>query len=216
MTKLLLLSTRSFSLIGQLFYHCHWHVKIYSVSTLHVRYIESEPGLFVLLQRRTMEPPKPSNPLLSFSTFIHQHCLRLGAELASRLDDTRRLAGNWPPPALRRSLPLSSLPFASMSQEARGAKRDLGVALSSDHVAKSLAGTAVYTVSNSNNEFVLISDPNGIKSIGLLCFRQEDAEAFLAQVCLFLFLPFFSLCIISVQSNGKRKRNFSGFPSPDR
>ena len=78
-----------------------------------------------------------------------------------------------------------------MSQEARGAKRDLGVALSSDHVAKSLAGTAVYTVSNSNNEFVLISDPNGIKSIGLLCFRQEDAEAFLAQVCLFLFLPFF-------------------------
>ncbi|CBI19527.3 unnamed protein product, partial [Vitis vinifera] len=69
-----------------------------------------------------------------------------------------------------------------MSQEARGAKRDLGVALSSDHVAKSLAGTAVYTVSNSNNEFVLISDPNGIKSIGLLCFRQEDAEAFLAQV----------------------------------
>ncbi|KAL6318306.1 hypothetical protein AAG906_039398 [Vitis piasezkii] len=129
-----------------------------------------------------MEPPKPSNPLLSFSTFIHQHCLRLGAELASRLDDTRRLAGNWPPPALRRSLPLSSLPFASMSQEARGAKRDLGVALSSDHVAKSLAGTAVYTVSNSNNEFVLISDPNGIKSIGLLCFRQEDAEAFLAQV----------------------------------
>ena len=93
-----------------------------------------------------------------------------------------------------------------MSQEARGAKRDLGVALSSDHVAKSLAGTAVYTVSNSNNEFVLISDPNGIKSIGLLCFRQEDAEAFLAQVCLFLFLPFFSLCIISVQSNGKREK----------
>ncbi|CAH2080578.1 unnamed protein product [Thlaspi arvense] len=42
--------------------------------------------------------------------------------------------------------------------------------------------TTLYTVSNSNNEFVLISDPNSLKSIGLLCFRQEDAEAFLAQV----------------------------------
>lgn len=40
----------------------------------------------------------------------------------------------------------------------------------------------MYTVSNSNNEFVLISDPNGLKSIGLLCFRKEDAESFLAQV----------------------------------
>ncbi|KAL6317690.1 hypothetical protein AAG906_030444 [Vitis piasezkii] len=129
-----------------------------------------------------MEPPKPSNPLLSFSTFIHQHCLRLGAELVSRLDDTRRLAGNWPPSALRHSLLLSSLSFASVSQEACQTKRDLGGALSSDHMAKSLVGTVVYTISNSNNEFVLISDPNGIKSIGLLCFRQEDAEAFLAQV----------------------------------
>ncbi|KAK1313792.1 hypothetical protein QJS10_CPA06g02349 [Acorus calamus] len=45
-----------------------------------------------------------------------------------------------------------------------------------------LSGTSVYTVSNSNNEFVLISDPDGIKSLGLLCFRQEDAEALLAQV----------------------------------
>lgn len=143
------------------------------------------PGLFDFLMHRTMEPPKPSNPLLSFSIFIHQHCLRLGAELASRLDDTRRLAANWPPPPLRRPRLLSSLPFASVSQEAPQAKRELGGALSSEHVAKSLAGTAVYTVSNSNNEFMLISDPNGIKSIGLLCFRQEDAEAFLAQVCLF-------------------------------
>ncbi|XVF39946.1 hypothetical protein PTKIN_Ptkin01aG0073500 [Pterospermum kingtungense] len=54
--------------------------------------------------------------------------------------------------------------------------------LSPEQVAKTLTGTAVYTVSNSNNEFVLISDPNGAKSIGLLCFRQEDAYAFLAQV----------------------------------
>ncbi|BBG95249.1 Tic22-like family protein [Prunus dulcis] len=69
-------------------------------------------------------------------------------------------------------------PFAWLSQN----NHALAATISSDHVAKSLAGTAVYTVSNSNNEFVLISDPNEAKSIGLLCFRHEDAEAFLAQV----------------------------------
>lgn len=136
-----------------------------------------------------MESPKPfgpTNPLLSFSAFVHQHCLRLGADLASRLDDTKRLAGtlvgNRPPPANRRPR-LSHPPlFASVTQT----KQALAAGLSSDNVAKTLAGTAVYTVSNSNNEFVLISDPNGVKSIGLLCFRQEDAEAFLAQVSNFV------------------------------
>lgn len=56
------------------------------------------------------------------------------------------------------------------------------VALSSDVVSKTLSGTSVYTVSNSDNEFVLVSDPYSLKSIGLLCFRKEDAESFLAQV----------------------------------
>ena len=121
---------------------------------------------------------EPSNPLLSLSTVIHQHCLRLGAEFSARVSDTTRfLAGNLPPSRRPRLAP--SPPFASVSQPKQTANT---ANLSSDHVAKALAGTAVYTVSNSDNEFVLISDPNGAKSIGLLCFRQEDAEAFLAQV----------------------------------
>ncbi|MBA0734047.1 hypothetical protein Gogos_018000, partial [Gossypium gossypioides] len=85
-------------------------------------------------------PPFPSNPLLSLSTFIH----RLGAELATRLHHTNRLASNF--------------------------------------AAGFSPSTTSHHLSNSNNEFVLISDPNGAKSIGLLCFRQEDAEALLAQV----------------------------------
>ncbi|KAH9692524.1 protein TIC 22 [Citrus sinensis] len=123
-----------------------------------------------------MEFPKSqvlTNPLLSLSTFIHQNCLRLGSELSSRLDDTKRTLSR----RLQRP-PLSVPPFAFLSQP----KQALAATLSSDFVSKTLAGTAVYTVSNSSNEFVLISDPNGAKSIGLLCFRQEDAEAFLAQV----------------------------------
>ncbi|KAJ7958148.1 protein TIC 22, chloroplastic [Quillaja saponaria] len=131
----------------------------------------------------SQRPSSPSNPLLSFSTFIHQHCHRLGSELAHRLEDTKRLAGTlaagaWPPERNRLHRPGIPLPFASLTAP----KHALAATLSSDHVAKSLAGTAVYTVSNSNNEFVLISDADGAKSIGLLCFRQEDAEAFLTQV----------------------------------
>lgn len=147
-----------------------------------------------------MEPPKSSvgpapNPLQSLTTFFHQQTFRIGAELASRLDDTKQLTSKFAanfcphPPA---SFSSSSSPFASVTQsqppprETKGSSNSAPAAssstLSSDYVAKTLAGTSVYTVSNTNNEFVLISDPNGAKSIGLLCFRYEDAQAFLAQV----------------------------------
>ena len=139
----------------------------------------------------TPAPTGPANPLLSFSTFLHQHLHKLGTELDTRLEEGRRFAGTlifgWTPAPAKmrvRSSPMSlfpplALPFASLGQ----AKHLYDVALSSDDVAKTLAGTSVYTVSNTNNEFVLISDPNdGAKSISLLCFRREDAEALLAQV----------------------------------
>ncbi|XP_022772187.1 protein TIC 22, chloroplastic-like isoform X2 [Durio zibethinus] len=123
-------------------------------------------------------PPFPSNPLLSLSSFIH----RLGAELANRLHHTNHLAATFAlgfsPPVTFRHRPL----FASVSEPKAAAATAAAATLSPEQVAKTLCGTAVYTVSNSNNEFVLISDPNGAKSIGLLCFRQEDAETFLAQV----------------------------------
>lgn len=134
-----------------------------------------------------MELPKPAfsfNPLSSLPTFINHHSHRLGTELSSRIDETKRLAGslagNFSPfPAVNwLQRPAFRPPFASLAQPKQAAV----ATLSSEQVAKALAGTPVYTVSNSNNEFVLVSDPNGVKSISLLCFRQEDAEAFLAQV----------------------------------
>ncbi|CAI9115737.1 OLC1v1016728C1 [Oldenlandia corymbosa var. corymbosa] len=153
-----------------------------------------------------MEPPASSvgpapNPFQSLSAFIQQQTCRLGAELASRLDETKRFtskfAANFPAvkPSHASASPLL-LPFASVTKSQPPATREGKVSsansasaaaaatptLSSDYVAKTLAGTSVYTVSNTNNEFVLISDPNSAKSIGLLCFRYEDAQAFLAQV----------------------------------
>ncbi|CDP21000.1 unnamed protein product [Coffea canephora] len=119
--------------------------------------------------------PTSPNSFLSFSAFLHQHTLRLSAKLATLLL-----------PAHSSSSPIL-LPFASASHSQQPPRHAAAVAtssetLSSDHVAKTLAGTSIYTVSNSNNEVVLISGLDGAKSIDLLCFRREDAETFLAQV----------------------------------
>ncbi|KAG5412867.1 hypothetical protein IGI04_000434 [Brassica rapa subsp. trilocularis] len=112
------------------------------------------------------------NPFLSF---LHHHCNRFASDLSSRFEDTKRLAESL---TTRR---FSPSPFASVSQSSKPSSGASTTTLNPSHVAKALAGTSVFTVSNTNNEFVLISDPTGDKSIGLLCFRQEDAEAFLAQ-----------------------------------
>ncbi|XP_038979085.1 protein TIC 22, chloroplastic-like [Phoenix dactylifera] len=128
-------------------------------------------------------PSSAPNPLAAVSSFLQHHLSRLGSELSARINDGRRLvraagAAARPPAA----------PFAAASQGAWGGaaaqgKHAFDLALSPEYVAKTLAGTAVYTVSNSNNEFVLVSDPNnGLRSLGLLCFRHEDAQALLAQV----------------------------------
>ncbi|CAA7395753.1 unnamed protein product [Spirodela intermedia] len=118
---------------------------------------------------------------------VQQHCARFGAEICARIDGHRRsvlrVAAGFRP--FRPPVPL----FAAVSQShAAGGPDAAGrhlfdLALSPEYVAKTLSGTSVFTVSNSNNEFVLISDPNNsLKSLGLLCFRQEDARSLLAQV----------------------------------
>ncbi|KAJ7540463.1 hypothetical protein O6H91_10G016500 [Diphasiastrum complanatum] len=77
----------------------------------------------------------------------------------------------------------SALPGIELDAASRReAKHLFDVALSKEQVSKRLDGVPVYTVSNSSNEFVLVSDLTGQKSLGLFCFRQEDAEALLAQV----------------------------------
>ncbi|EEC80218.1 hypothetical protein OsI_22139 [Oryza sativa Indica Group] len=64
-----------------------------------------------------------------------------------------------------------------------GASASLSLALAPDEVARALTGTPVFTVCNSSNEFVLVSDPaTGLRSLGLLCFRSEDADALLTHV----------------------------------
>ncbi|XP_031498953.1 protein TIC 22, chloroplastic [Nymphaea colorata] len=116
---------------------------------------------------------------LSLSRFREQW-MQCEAEACCRIEEGKRRIGS-----MVGNLPIGRRPvrpFAAISHEQFQPKRAFDIALSTEEVAKTLAGTAVYTVSNANNEFVLVSDPNGQRSLGLLCFRQEDAESLLAQV----------------------------------
>uniref|UniRef100_A0A5B7ADB9 Putative Tic22-like family protein isoform 1 n=1 Tax=Davidia involucrata TaxID=16924 RepID=A0A5B7ADB9_DAVIN len=54
--------------------------------------------------------------------------------------------------------------------------------MSTEAIEERLAGVAVYALSNSSQEFVLVSGVNTGKSLGLFCFKEEDAEALLQQM----------------------------------
>ncbi|CAK7348105.1 unnamed protein product [Dovyalis caffra] len=54
--------------------------------------------------------------------------------------------------------------------------------MSTEAIEERLAGVPVYALSNSNEEFVLVSGLSTGKSLGLFCFKQEDAEALLDQM----------------------------------
>ncbi|KAJ7008711.1 hypothetical protein D5086_005655 [Populus alba] len=57
-----------------------------------------------------------------------------------------------------------------------------GTSMSTETIEERLAGVPVYALSNSNEEFVLVSGLSTGKSLGLFCFKQEDAEALLEQM----------------------------------
>ncbi|KAK1411108.1 hypothetical protein QVD17_37652 [Tagetes erecta] len=55
-------------------------------------------------------------------------------------------------------------------------------AMSDEDIEQRLAGVPVYALSNSSEEFVVVSGQNPVKSLGLLCFKEEDAETLLGQM----------------------------------
>ncbi|KAI3794900.1 hypothetical protein L1987_37541 [Smallanthus sonchifolius] len=57
-----------------------------------------------------------------------------------------------------------------------------GAAMSNEDIEQRLAGVPVYALSNSSEEFVVVSGQNPVKSLGLLCFKEEDAETLLGQM----------------------------------
>ncbi|WOK94502.1 hypothetical protein Cni_G03205 [Canna indica] len=54
--------------------------------------------------------------------------------------------------------------------------------MTTEDIEERLAGVPVYALSNAAEEFVLISGVRTGKSLGLFCFKKEDAEALLEQM----------------------------------
>ncbi|XP_074563412.1 LOW QUALITY PROTEIN: protein TIC 22-like, chloroplastic [Curcuma longa] len=76
--------------------------------------------------------------------------------------------------------PSSPGPWASVSLPEDTAGRDK--TLSMDAIQERLAGVPVYALSNAEEDFVLVSGVRSGKNLGLLCFKEEDAEALLEQM----------------------------------
>ncbi|KAL5542716.1 hypothetical protein UlMin_010426 [Ulmus minor] len=68
----------------------------------------------------------------------------------------------------------------SAMANSRGSKS--AAAMSTEAIEARLAGVPVYALSNSAEEFVLVSGTSTGKSLGLFCFKKEDAEALLDQI----------------------------------
>ena len=51
--------------------------------------------------------------------------------------------------------------------------------MSTEAIEERLAGVPVYALSNSSEEFVLVSGVGSGKSLGLFCVKEEDAESLL-------------------------------------
>ncbi|KAI3737725.1 hypothetical protein L2E82_27737 [Cichorium intybus] len=57
-----------------------------------------------------------------------------------------------------------------------------GAGLSDADIEQRLPGVAVDALSKSSEEFVVVSGQNPVKSLGLLCFKEEDSQTLLGQM----------------------------------
>ncbi|XP_020589592.1 protein TIC 22-like, chloroplastic [Phalaenopsis equestris] len=69
--------------------------------------------------------------------------------------------------------------FARISPPGIGGRRR---AMTVEAIEERLSGVPVYTLSNAAEEFVLVSGIRAEGSLGLFCFKQEDAETLLDQM----------------------------------
>ncbi|XP_071706761.1 protein TIC 22-like, chloroplastic [Rutidosis leptorrhynchoides] len=72
-----------------------------------------------------------------------------------------------------------NLPWARITTEKTVAS---GAGMTDEDIEQRLAGVPVYALSNSSEEFVVVSGQNPVKSLGLLCFKEQDAETLLGQM----------------------------------
>ncbi|CAF2076438.1 hypothetical protein Bca4012_089850 [Brassica carinata] len=130
---------------------------------------------------------KTLNPLFNHNSSPHHHpnnifsaldSLRTQAKQALDSGFSRFASGNAPPLWARISDDGGKTHVAAVAP----VRRSSGPGLSADDMEERLAGVPVYALSNSNEEFVLVSGTATGKSLGLLFCKEEDAEALLNQM----------------------------------
>ncbi|KAF5738486.1 chloroplast inner membrane import protein Tic22 [Tripterygium wilfordii] len=143
------------------------------------------------------------NPLKSFSKFtqtlqfnLHQtlnnlqnNCGAIQTQFHSAFSDLQTHTKHAFDTIIPRFNPNSPFPrnaaWARIGDEAKGYGEPVtrsSAIRSNRSIEERLAGVPVYALSNSDQEFVLVSGSSIGTSLGLLCFRKEDAEALLEQM----------------------------------
>ncbi|XVF65371.1 hypothetical protein PTKIN_Ptkin09bG0243100 [Pterospermum kingtungense] len=134
---------------------------------------------------KIFSPSKQSPPFLdlqqAFSN-IQTYCSSLLRQTQHQFKDAfDPTFARFHPPSFSPKRPVfARIADSSQTQIDLGAKS--GVAMSAEEIEERLAGVPVYALSNSAEELVLVSGVSTKKSIGLLCFKKEDAEALLEQM----------------------------------
>ncbi|XP_008794655.1 protein TIC 22-like, chloroplastic [Phoenix dactylifera] len=134
----------------------------------------------------------PTNPFLPFQTHLSAVLASLSNSnpLKTHLDSAFESLGNALQSGLFRlaalSDPIRSPAWARVTLPpplaGGGPARRFDLAMSTETIEERLAGVPVYALSNSAEEFVLVAGVGSGKSLGLFCFKKEDAEALLDQM----------------------------------
>ncbi|RWV82981.1 hypothetical protein GW17_00055475 [Ensete ventricosum] len=149
---------------------------------------------FPWLKPRNQNPPssipaKPNPFLLTIQSHLNAFS-DVSSFLKAHLDSAVETLGNRarravlsghphlpsPPPAP------GPTPWARISPAGCSGVRRFDLAMSTEGMEERLAGVPVYALSNAAEEFVLVSGVRTGKSLGLFCFKKEDAEALLQQM----------------------------------
>lgn len=148
----------------------------------------------------TFPPPKQPQPQLNlqqaFTTFQHNcsslfnqishntrtHLQSTLSQLQSRTKfpffERSSNGSSRKNPVWARISPTNNAPQIPWNSRVRGPR----TGMSTEAIEERLAGVPVYALSNASEEFVLVSGASSGKSLGLFCFRKEDAEALLDQI----------------------------------
>ncbi|XP_073098622.1 protein TIC 22-like, chloroplastic isoform X2 [Elaeis guineensis] len=142
--------------------------------------------------RTPIEPQShPPNPFLPIQTHLSAFLSSISSSnpLKTHIDSAFESLGNALQSGLSRlaspSAPLRSPPWARLTPPplaGDGPAHRFDLAMSTEAIEERLAGVPVYALSNSAEEFVLVAGVGSGKSLGLFCFKKEDAEALLDQM----------------------------------